>query len=116
MDQTERDRAAHPTWCDPEHCTADLEAVRADRSASERGQHRSGPVRLGLPGAILLPSTTGTAFLSQAAAEWDCVIYVRLCLGEHQIAIPVKDAWMTLERLANLLVTESGAVVPGSRA
>jgi hypothetical protein len=93
----------HPAWCDPDLCTADPSATVADGyRAGAGGQHRSAPVPLNLATAIWLPQRAGTAFLTEAVAPWPCAPYLRVSLGDAELAMPVGHAGPVLTALSAL--------------
>lgn len=76
--------AAHPSWCDPEHCTAP--AVHPTRieykggESSRQGQHRSAPLA---DDAVVFEADQ--VYLSQSAsAPWKCDTYLNVESGSPQ--------------------------------
>lgn len=90
---------SHPSWCDPSLCTADPTAV----SIGLGGQHRSAAVSLNLLTAMWLPTRTGTAYLTEAAAPWRCSPYLRVQVGELRLAMPVECMRPVLDALSALV-------------
>ncbi|MEN3362431.1 MAG: hypothetical protein V7637_6413, partial [Mycobacteriales bacterium] len=84
----------HPSWCDPERCTADSAATDRDGyRVGHGGEHQSAPIRLDLSASIeLLPARSGTAYLSEAAAPWRCSAYLRVRVGDAAVSLPVEHA------------------------
>jgi len=103
----------HPSWCDPERCTADPAATsRAGYRVGHGGEHRSASIPLDLSASIeLLPARSGTAHLSESVAPWRCSPYVRVRLGDAAVSVPVDDARPLVAALAALV---SSAVPDGA--
>jgi hypothetical protein len=97
----------HPSWCDPEQCTADPAATdRAGYRVGHGGEHRSAPIRLDLGASIeLLPARSGTAYLSEAAAPWRCSPYLRVRVGDATMSLPVDHARPLLVALSDLVAS-----------
>jgi hypothetical protein len=97
----------HPSWCDPERCTADPAARdRASYRVGHGGEHRSAPSGPDLSASIeLLPARSGTAYLSEAAAPWHCSPYLRVRVGGAGVSLPVDDARPLLAGLSALVAS-----------
>jgi hypothetical protein len=103
----------HPSWCDPDRCTADPASTASNGyQPGDGGEHRSALVRLDLGTSIeLLPGRLGTAHLSEAAAPWRCSSYLRVRLGEASVSLPVEHARPLVAALSALV---SSAVPDGA--
>jgi hypothetical protein len=103
----------HPSWCDRERCTADPASTSSTGyRAGHGGEHRSALVRLDLGVSIeLLPGRSGAAYLSEAAAPWQCSPYLRVRLGAASVSLPVEHARPLVAALSALV---SSAVPDGA--
>jgi hypothetical protein len=97
----------HPSWCDPERCTANPTATdRASYRVGHGGEHRSAPIGLDLGASIeLLPARSGSAYLSEAAAPWRCSPYLRVRVGGAGVSLPVENARPLLVALSALVAS-----------
>jgi hypothetical protein len=53
-----------------------------------------------------LPSRDGSAWLTQACAPWLCSTYLRMQVGDLELAIPAEDAVRVLAALSGLVAAE----------
>ena len=88
---------------DRDGCTADPEAVCANRHFARRGRHLSAPVAVSLAGGYVLAVRSGTAYLSKSVALWPCTTYVCLHLGDQELLLPVSEARSALAVLVKLV-------------
>jgi len=96
----------HPSWCDPDRCTADPAATTRDGyHAGAPGEHRSAPIAFRLGAASWLPARDGTAWLTEACAPWQCAPYLRVQVGELHLFMPADEAQRVLEDLSTLLAS-----------
>jgi hypothetical protein len=94
--------ATHPAWCDRVRCTADLASQAAGYRAGVGGEHRSAQVPLDLTCAMWLPGRAGEACLTQAVAPWPCSTYLRVCVADAEVSMPVEYAALVLSALLAL--------------
>lgn len=92
----------HPARCDRSRCTADPASQANGYRPGVGGEHRSAPVPLDLTCAMWLPSRAGEAWLTEAVAPWPCSTYLRIRVGDAEMAMAVEGARPVLSALAML--------------
>ncbi|MFY1673164.1 hypothetical protein ACN27G_24895 [Plantactinospora sp. WMMB334] len=59
-------------------------------------------MRLDLAAAFPLPKPAGEAYLTEAVAPWPCSTYLRIRVGDAEVAMPVEQAASVLSALGML--------------
>lgn len=96
---------AHPTWCSPRLCTADVPGLPL-----HGGEHRSEPLELDMRRVFTTHGAVEvlTASLTQAACSWTTETFLRLVTGDQtEITLPVVQAAGVIAQLNEFVTTNS---------